>query len=94
MSKKRMTFDKRNGGKIPEELTRCNFLDETCLKEKLLLLLSHFSRVRLLATPWTAAYQAPPSMDFPSKSTGVGCHCLLRKEKLLDKNRKSVGPWI
>ena len=28
----------------------------------LLLLLSHFSRVRLLATPWTAAYQAPPAM--------------------------------
>ena len=28
------------------------------------LLLSHFSRVRLLATPWTAAYQAPPSMGF------------------------------
>ena len=23
------------------------------------------SRVRLLATPRTAAYQAPPSMDFP-----------------------------
>ena len=35
------------------------------------------SRVRLLATPWTAAYQAPPSMDFPGKSTGMGCHCLL-----------------
>ena len=34
------------------------------------------SRVRLLATPWTAAYQAPLSMDFPGKSTGVGCHCL------------------
>ena len=31
----------------------------------------------VLATPWTAAYQAPPSMDFPGKSTGVGCHCLL-----------------
>ena len=30
----------------------------------LLLLLSHFSRVRLLATPWTAAYQTPPSMGF------------------------------
>ena len=27
-----------------------------------LLLLSHFSRVRLLATPWSAAHQAPPSM--------------------------------
>ena len=36
------------------------------------------SRVRLLATPWSAAYQAPPSMDFPGKGTGVGCHCLLR----------------
>ena len=91
----------------------------------LLLLLSHFSRVRLCVTPWTAAHQAPPSLgfsrqehwsglpfpspvhesekwkwshsvmsdssrphglqptrllcpwDFPGKSTGVGCHCLL-----------------
>ena len=33
----------------------------TCL---LLLLLSRFSRVRPLATPWTAAYQAPLSMGF------------------------------
>ena len=30
----------------------------------LLLLLSRFSRVRLLVTPWTAAYQAPLSMGF------------------------------
>ena len=36
------------------------------------------SRVRLFVTPWTAAYQAPLSMDFPGKSTGVGCHSLLR----------------
>ena len=35
------------------------------------------SRVRLLVTPWTTAYQAPPSMGFSGKSTGVGCHCLL-----------------
>ena len=27
------------------------------------------SRVRLLATPWTAAYQAPPSMGFSRQST-------------------------
>ena len=33
----------------------------TCL---LLLLLSRFSCVRPLATPWTAAYQAPLSMGF------------------------------
>ena len=26
--------------------------------------LSRFSRVRLCATPWTAAYQGPPSMGF------------------------------
>ena len=26
--------------------------------------LSRFSRVRLCATPWTAAYQAPPSLGF------------------------------
>ena len=30
----------------------------------LLQLLSRFSRVRLFATPWTAAYQAPQSMGF------------------------------
>ena len=92
----------------------------------LLLLLSHFSHVRLCGTPETAAHQAPPSLgfsrqehwsglpllspmresekwkwsrsvvsdssrphglqptrllhpwDFPGKSTGVGCHHLLR----------------
>ena len=31
---------------------------------KILLLLSRFSRVQLCATPWTAAYQASPSMGF------------------------------
>ena len=36
------------------------------------------SRVRLLATPWTTAHQALRPWDFPGKSTGVGCHCLLR----------------
>ena len=96
----------------------------------LLLLLSLFSRVRLCATPETAAHQAPPSLgfsrkerwsglpfpspmqesekwkwscsvmsdsyrphglqptrllhpwDFPGKSTGVGCHCLLQTESI------------
>ena len=31
------------------------------------------SRVWLLVTPWIADYQAPPSWDFPGKSTRVGC---------------------
>ena len=30
----------------------------------LLLLLSHFSHVRLCVTPQTAAHQAPPSLGF------------------------------
>ena len=44
-----------------------------CLPLKpLLLLLSHFSRVRLLATPWTAAHQAPPSMGFSRQAYWSG----------------------
>ena len=31
---------------------------------RLLLLLSRFSRVRLCVTPWTAAHQAPLSLGF------------------------------
>ena len=34
------------------------------MQQLLLLLLSRFSRVRLCATPWTEAYQAPPSKGF------------------------------
>ena len=37
------------------------------------------SRVRLLATPWTAATRLLHPWDFPGKSTGVGCHCLLQR---------------
>ena len=44
----------------------------------LLLLLSRLSRVQLCATPWTAAYQAPPSMGFSRQETGVGCAVLLK----------------
>ena len=48
----------------------------------ILLLLSHFSRVRLCATQQTAAHQAPPSLGFPGKNTGVGCHFLLQSVKV------------
>ena len=30
------------------------------------------SRVRLVATPWTEAYQAPPSMGFSRQEYGSG----------------------
>ena len=104
----------------------------------LLLLLSHFSHVRLCVTPQMAAHQAPLSLgfsrqehwsglpfpspmhesekwkwsrsvvsnpqrphglqlttllhpwDFPGRSTGVGCHCLLRY-LMLDRCYWAVG---
>ena len=31
-----------------------------------------------LLSPWTAAQQAPLSIGFPRKTTGVGCHFLLQ----------------
>ena len=36
------------------------------------------SRFRHLATPWSAAYQAPPSMGFSRQEYWSGCHCLLQ----------------
>ena len=46
--------------RIPWTARRSN---QSILKE-MLLLLSHFSRVQLCATPWTAAHQAPLSQEF------------------------------
>ena len=43
---------------------RLRDMKELCLKYGIVLLLSHFSRVRLCVTPWTAAHQAPPSLGF------------------------------
>ena len=61
----------------------CSVFGETLVKVKSL------SRVRLLATPWTTAHQALCPWDFPGKSTGVGCHCLLQNVgKVGIKNRK------
>ena len=45
-------------------------------------LLSHFTCVRLFVIPWTVACQAPLSMGFSGKSTGVGCHFLLQTESI------------
>ena len=46
------------------------------------LLLRHFSCVRLCATPQMAAHQAPCPWDSPGKNTGVGCHFLLQCMKV------------
>ena len=70
------------GSPVPEilqartlEWVAISFSNAWKWKGKLKLL----SRVRPSATPWTTAFQAPHPWDFPGKSTGVGCHCLLRE---------------
>ena len=45
----------------------CHFLLQ-CMKLKV----KSLSRVRLLATPWTAAHQAPPSLGFPRQEHWSG----------------------
>ena len=108
----------------------------------LLLLLSHFSHVRLCETPYTAAQQAPLSLGFstqehwsvlpfpspmhesdkwkwsrsvmsgsqqphglqptrllhpwdvPGKSTGVGCHCLLRVSGSRGCKESHTTEWL
>ena len=42
------------------------------LNERMLLLLGRFSRVRLCATPQTAAHQAPPSLGFSRQEPWSG----------------------
>ena len=57
----------------------------------LLLLLNRFSRVRLLATPWTAAYQAPPSMGFSRREYRSGLPLLSPLKELGTSSFKTVG---
>ena len=55
----------------------------------LLLLLSHFSCVRLCVIPQTAATRLPRPWDSPGKNTGVGCHFLLQCMKV--KSEREVA---
>ena len=41
-------------------------------------MLSHFSHVQLFVTLSSIAFQAPLSMNFPGKNTGVGFHAPLQ----------------
>ena len=45
-------------------------------------MLSHFSHVRLCATLEMAAHQAPRSLGFSRKNTGVACNFLLQRMKV------------
>ena len=65
----------------------------------LLLLLSRLSRVRLCATPETAAHQASCPWDSPGKNTGLGCHFLLQCRKVKSESEVAQScltlatPW-
>ena len=62
----------------------------------LLLLLSRFSHVRLLATPWTAAYQAPLSMGFSRQEYWSGVplpSLLLCLPALIDRFLTTSATW-
>ena len=41
-------------------------------------MLSHFSRVQLFATPWTAAHKLLCPWHSPGKNSEAGCHALLQ----------------
>ena len=47
--------------------------------------------VQLFATPWTIAHQAPLSMGYLNKNTGVGCHFLLQGD-LSDPGIEPMSP--
>ena len=64
-------------------------LKTTRISQSVLLLLNRFSRVRLCATPQTAAHQATRPWDSPGKNTGVGCHFLLQCMKV--KSEREVA---
>ena len=96
------TFSRSNRDSV---LPSCDILDHSLRAIPtghlllLLLLLSRFSRVRLCATPQTAAYQAPRPWDSPGKNTGVGCHFLLQCRKVKSESevaqmfRLLAAPW-
>ena len=60
----------------------CTIACDTLPLSSKLLLLSRVSHVRLCATPWTAAYQASPSMGFSRQEHWSGCHFLLQCMKV------------
>ena len=52
------------------------------------------SRVRLLATPWTAAYQAPPSMEFSRQEYWSGLPFPSPGDLLELRRRSQPSPWV
>ena len=62
-------------------------------RESMLLLLSRFSRVRLCATPWTAAHQAPPFMGFSRQEYWNGVPLPSPRESIVEVKDTGVEAW-
>ena len=69
----------------------CHFLLQ-CMKWKVKV--KSFSRVRLLATPWTAAYQAPPFMGFSRQEYWSGVPLPLPLNTLESSKTDSTWPKL
>ena len=69
---------------------------QKCVSQRsLLLLLSRFSHVWLLPTPWTAAYQAPPSIGFARQEywSGLPLPSPSEKSRSCWKTIPQTRPW-
>ena len=51
------------------------------------------SHVQLLVTPWTAAYQAPPSMEFPRQEYWSGVPLGRRNENHNHRKQTKLITW-
>ena len=56
---------------------RWTYIILKCMLKTFACMLSHFSHVRLLNTPWTVAHQASLSMEVLQARKRVSCHFLL-----------------
>ena len=56
-------------------------------------MLSYSVQSDSLATPWTVAHQAPLSMEFSKKDTGVGYHFLLQRIFPTQGSNPSILHW-
>ena len=52
---------------------------------------SDYLRPHGLETTWTVAHQAPLSMEFSRKNTGMGCHFLL--QEIFLSQESNPGLW-
>ena len=73
-----LDMEQRTGSKLGKEYIKAVYCHPAYLTYTQSEKWKSLSHVQLSVISWTVAYQAPPSMWFSGKSTGVGCHFLLQ----------------